>query len=503
MRRVVFCVCGLLASVAALSGSLGAERPESVEVCPKRIDDILTNPNVGFADFHMGWHVEDAGLTAEQCSERRGLKWPENYPATAVAYFRWYWSQLEPESGKIDFDYIDRRMQAANRTGQTLAFRVISIKTNGAGIPDWLRKQVGGVEVDGTFWPDYRDPVFQQAHRRFVQALAKRYNDHPALDHMDIGPVGCWGEWNTACTQQGGSLIEVYGPKDDAARDAVAAGYRQVVADYADAFTETPLVMLAIGADGDQRMIDVMGYALKRGTGWRVDCWGDWELFSKNWSHHGSIYPDFMKNARQVYPALDDVWKHAPIELEVCGTMPDWENRGWTADAPDGFVYKTFQFALDHHAAVLNAKRTPIPNAYVPAMNDLLRKSGYRYVIDRLTHSRVVKAGGELDVSSTWANLGTTPSYTRRTLAHRLHNGDKKAEFTSAADVRKWLPGRWEMQETFRLPKNLPAGVYRLEVAILDRAGTKPDTKPLPPLQLGIAGRAADGWYPLSELTVE
>ncbi|HEX7450188.1 MAG TPA: hypothetical protein VF306_21695, partial [Pirellulales bacterium] len=264
-------------------------------------------------------------------------------------------------------------------TGQTLAFRVIAIKENGAGIPDWLRQQVRGVEVEGTFWPDYRDPVFQQAHQRFVQALAKRYNGHPALDHLDIGPVGCWGEWNTACTQKGGSLIEIYGPKDDAARDAIAAGYKQVVADYADAFTETPLVMLALGSDGDPRMIDLMGYALKRGTGWRVDCWGDWELFSKNWS----------------------------------------------------------------------------------------------------------------------------PSYTRRTLAYRLRNGDKTAEFTSAADVRKWLPGRWEMRETFRLPTSLPAGVYRLEVAILDRAGTDPRTEPLPPLQLGIAGRAADGWYPLSEVAVE
>ena len=69
-------------------------------------------------------------------------------------------------------------------------------------------------------------------------------------------------------------------------------------------------------------------------------------------------------------------------------------------------------------------------------------------------------------------------------------------------DVRKWLPGTWEMQESMQLPENLPAGRYRLEVAILDRAGAEPETRPLPPLQLGIAGRAEDGWYALSQIEI-
>ena len=33
-------------------------------------------------------------------------------------------------------------------------------------------------------------------------------------------------------------------------------------------------------------------------------------------------------------------------------------------------------------------------------------------------------------------------------------------------------------------------------------AGTSPTTAPLPPLKLAIEGRAADGWYTLSRLTV-
>lgn len=469
---------------------------------PARIDDVLVNPNMGFADFHMGWHCESPQVTAEQCAERQQRNWPENYPDTAVTYFRWRWDQLEVERGKIDFDYIDGRIQASNLTGQTLSFRVMAIREGSAGIPEWLRDQVKGVEVNGTFWPDYRDPVFQREHRRFVQALAERYDDHPAIDHIDIGPVGCWGEWNTACIEGVRSILDIYGPASEEERDEIAAGYKQVVTDYADAFKVTPLVMLAVGSDGDDRMAEIMGYALERGMGWRVDCWGDWGYFSENWSHHDSLYPRFMAKAKEVYPKFDEVWKHAPIQLEVCGVMGQWKERGWTTEAPEGKVHKAFQFAVDHHAAVLNAKRSAVPEEYVAAMEAMLRKIGYRYVIDRCGHPAHVPAGGELTLRTQWSNLGVTPSYTRRTVAYRLNGGGRSQVFETEADVRTWLPGTWKTRHRFQLPPDLPAGKYDLEVAILDRPGSNPTTQPLPPLQLGNEGRGEDGWYRLSQIEV-
>jgi hypothetical protein len=201
-------------------------------------------------------------------------------------------------------------------------------------------------------------------------------------------------------------------------------------------------------------------------------------------------------------PGFADVWTHAPIQLEVCGTVQGWHDRGYSADSPDGEVYRTFQWALDQHAAVLNAKRGPIPADYVPAMEELLRRNGYRYVIDRFNHHGTVEAGSDTTFVSTWQNLGVTPSYTRRTLAYRLRGADDTRVIESAADVRTWLPGRWDVIDTVPVPSDLPASDYFVDVAIVDRAGTAPDTRPLPPLHLGIEGRSADGWYPLSQLTV-
>ena len=113
-----------------------------------------------------------------------------------------------------------------------------------------------------------------------------------------------------------------------------------------------------------------------------------------------------------------------------------------------------------------------------------------------------MQRGGTLKFSSTWSNLGRTPSYTRRQLAYRLSSDAGHHEMESDADVRTWLPGTWEMQESMQLPENLPPGKYRLEVAILDRAGAEPETGPLPPLQLGISGRGEDGWYALSQIEI-
>ena len=47
-----------------------------------------------------------------------------------------------------------------------------------------------------------------------------------------------------------------------------------------------------------------------------------------------------------------------------------------------------------------------------------------------------------------------------------------------------------------RVPGDLPAGTYTLSIAVVEPGSVKPAVQP------GIKGRAADGWYPLSSLTV-
>ncbi|MBW2453539.1 MAG: DUF4832 domain-containing protein [Deltaproteobacteria bacterium] len=496
---------------SAGNGGIGGSGDGDVTVEPTTIDDVLFNPGMGFADFHFGWWCNLPPITysAAECAARVLDHWPENYPSAGTSYFRWNWRQLEPVREQIDFAMIDRTIESANALGETLSFRVMTLSTGGVGVPAWMES--GTYAVPGqwlasgsnpTFWPDYRDATFQSEHARFVSALAERYEDHPGVDHVDIGSVGCWGEWNTACLDNGGGIIGVFNPQNSTEEQAVVTAYQGLIDHYLTAFTETPVVMLGIGSGGGPEL-DVMVHASQGGAGWRVDCWGDWGIFGSGWNHHEDDYPAMVTNATNAYPAFADTWMHAPIQLEVCGTMPDWEGLGWTTDAPDGEVYKTFQFALDQHASVLNAKSSDIPSIYTAAIDELLVENGYRFVIDSFNHFSVVTAGDDTTFVSNWSNLGVAPHYLRRTLSYRLVGSGQTATLASQEDTRTWLPGSWQVSDTVTIPSDLPAGTYDLEAALVDRAGTNPATEPLAPLHLAIEGRGDDGWYAISELTVE
>jgi len=467
---------------------------------PSKISGVITNPGMGFTDWSFAWrcNVPLAGLTAAECAANVRSRWPTNYPRAGTAYFRWFWNELEPVKGQINFKMIDDAIAVANQLGETFAFRVMVPE----GMPQWLIDSVPTYNHGGTRWPDSRSATFRAEHQRLLSSLGARYNGHPAIDHIDIGTVGCWGEWNTACIS-GVDIFNAHNPSaSEEEKDEVAAAYKELIHHHVTAFSNTPLVMLGIGGEGG-RSTEVMKYAMEQRAGWRVDCWGDWGYWGPGWNHQVNYYPQINAQMTQVYPDFKNVWKHAPVQLEVCGTIGEWESRlGWSANAPDGPVYKTFKYALDQHAAVLNVKSTAVPAAYVPAMNEMLEKQGYRFVIDAFAHSPSVGAGGELQIESTWNNLGTIPYYHRRALSYRLTGKGGTVVLSSETDIRTWLPGPSDVSDRFTVPATLPAGEYDLDVALVDRAGTNPTTTPLPPLQLGIGGRLNDGWYRLSRITV-
>ena len=493
-------------SEAALT-DLEPAPPGTITVRPQRTDEVLTNSGMGFAAFHFGWWCNLPPITypPKECAKRVRQHWPERYPNAGTAYFRWHWQEIEPERGRIDFEMIDAAIQSANELGMTLGFRVMTVAEGKSGLPDWLMEGPEGVSgkwIDGgggkTFWPDYRDAKFQREHARLIDALAKRYDGHPAVDHVDIGTAGCWGEWNTACLSGVESIIEVYEPSGRKERREIEAAYRRLIDDHLRAFSKTPVIMLGLGADD----VELMVHATRGGAGWRVDCWGDWGMWGGSWSHQTKLYPSMLEAATKADPGFADVWKRAPVHLEVCGTMQRWQELGWSASEPDGKVSATFRWAEDQHASLLNAKFKPVPETYVGAIDELLKRVGYRFVVDGFNHEKKVRPGSRTTFISHWSNLGVAPIYSPRALTYRLRRGSKQVTLSSTEDVRTWLPGRAQAEDTVTVPEDLPAGTYDVEVALLDRDGLSPKTKALPPLFLGVAGRRPDGWYPLSQIQV-
>jgi len=71
---------------------------------PEEIDELLANPDMGWQTFHC-FADEDKKL--------------EGLPSTS-AYFRFYWSEIEPVEGRIDFAKFDYLLTHARKVGHKL-----------------------------------------------------------------------------------------------------------------------------------------------------------------------------------------------------------------------------------------------------------------------------------------------------------------------------------------------------------------------------------------------
>lgn len=429
---------------------------QTVEVKPREIDDLLANPRMGWETFHR---------FADTDRNLAGLP-------SSTAYFRYYWKDVEPEKDVYNWGLLDGVLAKARAAGQKLAFRIMVCGTHRDYnySPAYLKDEgYAGFEYSrgggGTYWaPDLADPDVLERHLKLIRALGRRYDGHPDVAHVDIGSVGLWGEWHMSGTGRPMPPPEVC---------------RRIVDTYFEAFPNTELLML-IGP------LDELKYAASKGAGWRADCLGDMGGFSRTWSHMKNMYPQRIGEA-----GLEDAWQNAPVAFETCWDMRKWQEEGWDIDY-------IFEWALSVHASYVNNKSAPLPEGVRGQVEAMLRRLGYRFVLRSLRHPAAIETGGDLTVEMDWENVGVAPCYADYVPALSLVDaqGERVWVGLGRSCVREWLPGRFTLDDEFRLPAGLPKGEYGLEVAIVDAKSREPVVR------LAIEGRADSGWYPLSRTTV-
>jgi len=423
-------------------------------VHPKEIDDILYNPGMGFVDFHFGFGNPPP---------------PDQHPPQRVAYFRWFWAELEPREGQYNFELVDAVIQQARARGETLGFRIMTEYR--AETPWWLlNKGVASVQTSSGLMPDYNDPIFLEAHEKLLKTFGQRYAGSADIDHVDIGSVGCWGEWNTACCEDVKELCARYYPTEE--------NQRRITDMYFRHFQKTPLIML-IGGQPE--------YAAERGAGWRGDCLGDYGMFRPDWNHMDHLYGPAAENK-----VIGNAWKRAPVHLEVCYYIQNWYEWGYD-------IGTILLKALDWHASVINAKASPVPTVWRPRVDEFLKRLGYRIVLRELKHPRETHPGGDVTLVSQWENVGVAPIYHHWPMAYRLRSDSDQtvAQWAGRADPRQWLPGaRHEVNDAVVLPRNIMPGIYSLDVGILDGDGGSPH------IALAIEGRRPDLWYAISKILI-
>jgi hypothetical protein len=436
------------------------EKQVMVTVKPTETQELLANPGMGWQTFHR-FADEDQNLA--------GIP-------SGAAYFRFYWKDLEPVEGQIDFAKLDALLAHAHRAGQKLGFRVMTAGTSEYfASPQWLKdKGCRGVEYSyegrGKFWaPDLEDPVVKEAHTRLLRELGKRFDGHPDLDYIDIGSVGLWGEWHMSGTQ----VI----PTGEEAKLPSQQRRLEIIREYLQCFPRTPKLMLI----GDQ---EGMRYATGQGCGWRADCLGDMGGFSCTWNHMQNMYPQQIERT-----GAGEAWRKGPVAWESCWDMRKWVDSAWD-------VRFIFDYGLGFHASYMNNKSAPIPDGMKTEVERFVRRLGYRLVLRSLEHPASVEPGARARLALEWENVGVAPPYRGYLVAFRLRAGGQEIVLVTDRSVRGWLPGKIAMAVEPVVPRSAQPGRYELAVGVVD-----PATKE-PAVRLAIVGRSPDGWYPMSEIQV-
>ncbi len=464
----------------ACVGALAIAADAPVVIKPEETTELLANPGIGWETFGYP-ATKDKNL-------------PAGIPST-ILYVRWGWSTLEPEAGKLNTDLLESTLKNARQSGQQLALRVKchNPRKDAAEHPAWL-KDVGGRELlvdygDGPAEiriPDFDDPIVLERHLDFIKRLGAAYDGHPDIARVEVGSIGWWGEWHLS--------------RCKAATMPSLANCHKVIDAYRAAFRKTPLLM-------PNPANACIAYAVSHGVGWRADSLGDLGSFSPKWNHMRDAYPAAIKNNN-----LQDVWKTAPVSFEAPRNVSEFVERGWP-------VRSIFNYALALHGSSFNGKSATLPTdgTFRAELDRFLRRLGYRFVLKEVAHPPQASAGGPLDVSLQWHNVGSAPCYQPYRVAYRLTGPDGSQHVVvGPTTVRSWLPGSIELftadfpenvpdlppgethevHDSITLPADLAPGDYTLAIGIV---GVKSET---PVVRLAIAGRDQDGWYPLSTLKV-
>jgi len=294
-----------------------APTPQLQTITPTPTTGIIKNPGIGYQTFYRS-AASDTQLPS------------------STMYIRVNWSQVESAPGVFNFSVIDHALSSAKSAGQRLAFRIMGyeegnfgpIGLKNGGFPGFTFSFDG---LSGAWFPDLTQDIVQQDLATLVSALGQKYGNNPAIDSVDIGFVGDWGEFHFSGTSPSPPYPSTWALKS--LTDDFLANFR------------VPVVIA-----GDLRVADdsAFNYAIQRKVGWRVDCWGN---YAPGWNHMQNMYPAILAEA-------PNAWQNAPVILEPCGVMSDWvsSNYPWQ---------QALQWAIDNHASLFSNKSTPIPTVMI------------------------------------------------------------------------------------------------------------------------------------------
>ena len=392
-----------------------------------------------------------------------------------TAYVRTSWVSFEPEEGKYAWQdpdsRINRLFQSILDRGMKLSFRiVVDGRDQGQNTPDYVfdagaeyfTSKVGNREVRSPY-PD--DPVFQEKYTRFIEAMAREYNDIDKVDFIDAYGLGKWGE--------GHSLIYKDPTKNAEVMEWISAL-------YARTFTEVPLVInyhRLLGEpskDGwgavspvSEKLIEqaiANGYSLRHDAFGMTGYYQQWEkAFATKWNYKRPI----IFEGGWITAAHHRYWN------DPSGAYRE----GHSEDVREG----EFNAAQEAHVNMMDLRAGDEVHSWFglcfPLVKRFVAEGGYRLYPEWVKAPE--KASGHMNVCYSWKNIGwgycptNIPQWNGRyTVGIALLDDTCRVAGTWASDdtdLSSWIGGKsYPYTQSINLDGIAP-GIYTLAIGLVDR----------------------------------
>jgi hypothetical protein len=449
--------------------------PEAVrKVRPTPTRQFMANPHRGCCT-HQALNGEPLFVLTQDNPkghvrmEPSDLYVADGYLPCTVAYFRFFWTDLQPAEDRFDFSPVEKALEGCRQAGQTLIVRIMPYGGRASPqLPAWYAKKYlverGVPRHEDIIRPDHDSAEYLNIYGNLLRELGSRFDEHPQFEGLDMSFVGPWGEGGVAVSlEQCERFAKLY-------QETFPNSFRFSLTDH-NLFTT----------------------AIPTGAGWRADSFGDDSrrgspAVSKDvsWNHMYDLYPAELGECRAW-----DVWKGAPVLLETWNSPKVWNERGF--DIP--FI---LQQGLKYHATYFNPKYTAIPPRIFDAVEDFCDHLGYNFIYRQAWFDCIVKTTGKFKFRTWIENVGVAPLYRHYDFALRLRQGDREEiMLLDGVDTRTWLPGDIWINREIPLPQGFKPGNIEIAAGIVD-----PESG-IPRVSFSVQENFSDRWMSLGwmELT--
>jgi hypothetical protein len=427
------------------------------------------------------------------------------------------WVQLEPngpgenEGWSTLHSVIDARLAVASANGGRYMGRMQCIDV-GSGtpnlVPDWFFNNAANNCFIATFQgendrhPDWNNNNFLTRMEVLFAEIARYVADKPAWGWWSTSTVGEWGEWHEyqfeTVSAFPGPSGQTYMTTANITRllNAISALHHPERGQFWVCQIGSP------GLSGDTAPWFSMGVSqtldgLNRTysgvpVGTKIDSFGTSGLA-------GAV--SFITDVSQ---PVHNRWLTAPFVTEFFGDDGVTESGQANVGETQTRTYHVSMIAGGElHAPTINPERA----AYTAMVNE----AGYRYQLDSVTLPSVITRGAAFTFSHTWENRNVAPTYDPWSIKWQLRNQGtgaivwEQASVYNLTNLTDTSMGTVTINDTLTVLATgdgvhgaVSAGTYNVSVEVR----TSSTLPYLPPMNLNISGRAANGSYQLGTVSV-